>query len=224
MSPRVLSLTACVMLSDGLTAVQFSRKDKLLMKAWRNFWRLEYESAGWRFWIAWVILTNIGFFGGLAIGRFFAGLFTTDAPTSMDLISEAVIIGAAFATLTGLLQGILLQRHDVPREPWTLATGFGWIAGTLIAGLILFQLNPQTDTTDWFTWIIPVGFIAGAIVGIPQWLVLRSHLDTIGWWWIIVSAFAWGIFLPGLISGAVLAYFLPEQEYRRKKRKKKQQG
>ncbi len=192
------------------------------MKAWRNFWRKEYESAGWRFLIVWVILTNIGFFAGLAIGRFFARLFATESPTSIELISEALIIGAAFATLIGVLQGILLQRHDVPREPWTLATGFGWIAGTLVAGLLLFQINPQTDTADFFTWVVPVGFIAGAVVGIPQWLVLRRTVDTIGWWWILISAFAWGIFLPGIISGAALAYFLPEQDLRRKKRKKKQ--
>ena len=191
------------------------------MEIWKTYWRNEWEQVGWRFWIAWVILTNIGFFGGLVIGRFFAGLFTPETITTSDKIGEAIIIGAVFATLTGLLQGILLQRHGVPRESWTLATGFGWIAGTLIAALLLFELDPETNTADWFSWIIPVGFIAGAIVGIPQWLVLRRHLDTIGWWWILVSSLAWGIFFPGAISGLVLALRLPKQEPERPKRRKK---
>ena len=191
------------------------------MGAWKNYWSEERVEVGWRFWIAWVVLTNIGFFGGLAIGRFFARYLVPDTTSMGDKIGEAVIIGAVFATLVGLLQGILLQRHGVPRESWTLATGFGWIAGTLLAGLILFAVDPETNTADWFGWIIPAGFIAGAVVGIPQWLVLRRYLDTIGWWWIIVSSIAWGIFLPGAISGLVLARFLPKQEPDRKSRRRK---
>ena len=191
------------------------------MNTWREFWRKEREEAGWRFWAAWVILTNIGFFGGLYIGRFFAALLIPQTGAMMDRLGEAVIIGALFATLIGLLQGILLQRHGVPREPWTLATGFGWIAGTLIAGFILFALDPQTSTTDIFGWVMPVGFIAGAVAGVPQWLVLRQNVPSIGWWWIPVSSLAWGIFLPGVISGLVLARFLPKQEPIRARKKKK---
>jgi hypothetical protein len=192
------------------------------MKAWNNFWRLEKEEAGWRFWLAWVILTSIGFFIGLAIGRFFARLLIPNPAGMSDKIGEAMIIGAVFATLTGLLQGILLQRHTIPRESWTLATGFGWIAGTLLAGLILFALDPEINTADLFRWVIPVGFVAGAVVGIPQWLVMRRHINTIGWWWILVSSIAWGIILPGVINGLVLARLLPKQEPKRRKKQEKQ--
>jgi hypothetical protein len=192
------------------------------MKAWNNFWRLEKEEAGWRFWLAWVVLTSIGFFIGLAVGRFFAGLLIPNPAAMSDKIGEAVIIGAVFATLIGLLQGILLQRHAIPRESWTLATGFGWIAGTLLVGLILFTFDPQIDTADLFRWVIPVGFVGGAVVGIPQWRVMRRHVDTIGWWWILVSSIAWGIILPGVINGLVLARFLPKQEPKRRKKQKKQ--
>jgi hypothetical protein len=190
------------------------------MGVWQKYWRQEREEVGWRFWVAWVVLTNIGFFGGLAIGRFLAGLFVPETVTTNDRISEAIIVGAVFATLVGLLQGILLQRHGVPREPWTLATGFGWIAGTALAAFLLITLNPETNTADWFGWIIPAGIIAGAVVGVPQWLVLRNNLNTIGWWWIIVSSISWGIFLPGVVSGLVLARFLPKQEPQKKRRRK----
>jgi hypothetical protein len=191
------------------------------MEAWNNFWRLEKEEAGWRFWLAWVILSSIGFFTGLAIGRFFAGLLIPNPAGMSDKIGEAVIIGAVFATLTGLLQGILLQRHGIPRESWTLATGFGWIAGTLLAGVILFTFDPEIDTADLVRWLMPAGFIAGAVVGIPQWLVMRRHVGTIGWWWILVSSIAWGVILPGVINGLVLARLLPKQEPKRRAKKKK---
>lgn len=182
------------------------------MDTWQSFWRQERLLAGWRFWIVWVVLTNIGFFGGLAAGRFLAGILVPNPEGTGDLIGEAVMIGAVFATLTGLLQGLLLQRHAVPRESWTLATGFGWILGTLAAAFILFTIDPQTNTADFLRWVVPVGFIAGAVAGIPQSLVLRRSVETIGWWWIPVSSLAWGIFFPGAISGFVLARYLPKQE------------
>ena len=60
-----------------------------------SFLRLERELAGWRFWLLWVLATNVGFFPGLALGSRISTW--TVEPFS------AAIVGASFGGLVGVV-------------------------------------------------------------------------------------------------------------------------
>jgi len=171
----------------------------------RKFFEIEKAKAGWRFWLFWVVMTNIGFFVGLGLGnvlgRFVSGKLLQATVT-------AIIIGL----FTGAAQGIVLRGHQISLPGWFLATTVGWPIGIFIAGLIIFNLDTTVLTTDFFRWILPSALIAGAIVGIPQVLVLRQRWPNKSWQWIVISLIGWGIQFPGMFPGIFLASWLRSQE------------
>jgi hypothetical protein len=178
------------------------------MKLLQTFFELEKQRAGWRFWLFWVIMTNIGFFLGLWVGGIFASLVEPSIGLLGDKLVQNTLSGLVIGGLTGLAQGLVLSRHGIKLHWWVLATSLGWALGIFIAGYIIFSLDSSIQTNDFWRWIVPAAFIAGAIVGIPQWWVLRRHLPVIRWWWTLVSALGWGIQFPGMVPGLVLTRFL----------------
>jgi hypothetical protein len=166
-----------------------------------DFLRLERERGGWRFWLLWVLATNAGFFPGLWLGTRLAEL----AGGPPEPVS-GVIVGACFALLVGAAQSWVLARHVSERGAWALATVVGWSAGVWLAGSLLLALVPDLDTTG-AVWVLAIGFLAGAAVGVPQWWVLRRAAG-VGAWWIPVSAVGWGIFFPGMVTGYALSRVL----------------
>lgn len=167
----------------------------------REFFQLEQSKAGWRFWILWVVMTNVGFFSGLAISSLLGNLF---GYRLLQATTSAIIIGF----FTGLAQSVVLRRHQISGLGWTIATTLGWTVGIFIAGLIIFNLFAYVVGTDFFYWILPSAFIAGAIVGIPQTFVLRQRWPDKSWQWIVISTIGWGIQFPGMLPGFFLTRWL----------------
>ena len=174
------------------------------MNLLQTFFELEKQQVGWRFWLFWVIMTNIGFFLGVWVGGIFAGLVEPGISQLGDKLIQNTLSGLIIGGLTGLTQALVLRRHGFSGGGWTIATAIGWAAGIFIAGYLIFSLDPTIKTNDFFGWIVPASFIAGAVVGIPQWVVLRKGKSPIGWWLILVSTFGWGIQFPGMVPGIVL--------------------
>ena len=160
----------------------------------QSFFTEERIHGGWRFWVMWVLLTNLGFFAGLLVERLALG--------SISLIL-AVPLAAIFQAWT-------MNRHIVIYIPWILVTAFGWWVGQIIAFLVLRGNAPNLHPILYF---ILMGAIAGFIVGIPQYFVLRGQVQKIGWWWVLVSAIGWAVMAPGMITGIQLAYYI-EYDYR----------
>src|SRR6266508_5514013 len=83
--------------------------------------------------------------------------------------------------------------------PWALATVAGVVIGILSILTVVSGLALAGTST------VLVGIIGGAAlgggVGIAQWLVLRRHVGSAGWW--IVASAAGGI--VGVALGLVLA-------------------
>jgi len=125
-----------------------------------------------------------------------------------DKLIEDTLSALITGGLTGLAQGLVLRRHGFDAAWWIVATSLGWAVGILIAGSLIFSLDNSIQSNDVFRWIVPAAFIAGGVVGIPQWVVLRRALPSVGWWWILVSAFGWGIQFPGMVPGVVLTRLL----------------
>ncbi len=162
---------------------------------------LEQVNAGWRFWLFWVVMANIGFFSGLMMGGLVASFIS-------DKLLQAAVTAIFIGLLTSLAQGIVLRRHQISGLGWTVATTAGWAIGILVAGLIIFNLDTSTATNDFFRWVVPAAFIAGAVVGIPQMFVLRQRWPHKSWQWIVISAFGWAIQVPGMLPGFFLARWI----------------
>jgi hypothetical protein len=178
------------------------------MNLLQTFFAMEKQKAGWRFWLFWVIMTNIGFFLGVGIGAIMANFVEPGMGQLADKLIQNTLGASIIGGLTGLAQGVVLRRHGFNGTWWTVATSLGWALGIFIAGYFILSLDNSIQSNDFFRWILPAAFIAGAVVGIPQWVVLRRGLPSAEWWWILVSALGWGIQLPGMFPGWVLMRLL----------------
>jgi len=176
------------------------------MNLLQTFLELEKQQAGRRFWLFWVIMTNIGFFIGVWIGGIGASLVEPGLGQLGDKIIQNTFSGLIIGGLTGLTQGFVLRRHGFSGGWWMVATLIGWGVGIFIAGYLVFSLDATIHTNDFFRWILPAAFIARAVVGIPQWAVLCRRLPSVRWWWILVSTLGWGIQFPGMVPGLVLTH------------------
>ena len=163
----------------------------------RNFLQAESEKAGWRFWLLWVVGTNLAFFPGLAIGQVLA------QPVQEPLASG--VVGLSFAAPVGLVQWLVLRRHFANCGSWGLATGAGWGLGGFVGAAALLQLAPRVVTGD-LAWVLAIGFFGGAVVGLGQIPFILRAYPRIAPWWVLVSAVAWGSFFPGAITGLLLVY------------------
>jgi hypothetical protein len=129
----------------------------------------------WGIWLQWIMVTTVGWILGMLFIHPF-GL-------------------AASGIAIGILQWIVLQQHITRGRRWILASIAGWVAGWVIALLIV-----PSD------FRVLAGIVLGVSVGAAQWLVLRREVYAAGWW-IIISALAWatGIGLvPGVLTSGVM--------------------
>jgi len=162
----------------------------------RRFLQTESERAGWRFWVVWVVATNLAFFPGLAVGRVLA------QPLSEPLASG--VVGLSFAVPVGLLQWLVLRRHFASSGAWGLATCAGWALGGFLGAAALLRLAPGVAPGG-LAWVLAVGCFGGAVVGLGQLPFIRRTHPRIAPWWVLVSAVAWGILFPGAVTGLLLA-------------------
>jgi hypothetical protein len=105
-----------------------------------------------------------------------------------------------------------LQHHNQQWNiilPWMLAT----VAGVAIGVLSLLTLATGLALAG--TSTVLVGIIGGAGlgggIGIAQWLVLRRHARSAGWW-IVASCQGWlaglSLLIIGVVSGAATGSLL----------------
>ena len=99
---------------------------------------------------------------------------------------------------SGLLQFLLLRLFISRPGGWILATFLGWMALFAILGILSIL-----DPIGWAVVTVPFLFsIAGGVVGLAQWRVLKSQVRHAGWW-ILISGLAWG--LTGLTIGSTIS-------------------
>ncbi|MEN9261906.1 MAG: hypothetical protein Q6L60_13180 [Thermostichus sp. HHBFW_bins_43] len=154
------------------------------------------RSAWQRFWLEWTLATLLGQGAGLVLfalmvlllARFFR----------LPLLLLGLLLGGSRGLGVGIGQGLVLSSRIVDSTEravaWVGATTLGWASATVV-GLWLVQ---QTGNP----WL-GVG-VAGAILGLAQWLVLRQFAPqvTIGLWiatWI--TAFGLGQLAEQLLGG-----------------------
>ena len=79
---------------------------------------------------------------------------------------------------------------------WVLASTLGGSAGSAVRG---FVLNTLFNGVDSVIWVIS-GAVFGAIIGVCQWWILKSHIRRAGWW-IVANIVGW--FLASIVGWVV---------------------
>ena len=152
-----------------------------------SFLYAERISAGWRFYILWVAMGILGWLIGVAL--------------------EFIIfqnINLLFAVpFSGIAQGWVIGRHEPVWMLFGTGTAVAWWLGYGITWRILDFMSLPTLAD-----LALISLFSGALVGIPQWLVLNSEIKAIRWWWILLSAINHFLIIPAFITGAVLMRFV----------------
>lgn len=157
-------------------------------------------AAGWGFYLQWVWLTVLGFAVGSDIGNAMARPIPERLQDVRNLIGwfgNGACVGAA--------QWILLRRAVATARWWVVASAVGWAVGILLFvpglarlnGLLAFVLVLATavdvENFPFELFDNPFGgAVAGASIGVLQWLLLRREVVAAGWW-VLASALGWAV-------------------------------
>jgi hypothetical protein len=144
-------------------------------------------------WLQWIFLTILGFL---------LSLYWLEIGERSDIRAAEAVIGGI---IIGLAQWLVLKQHFSQMGWWIFASMISW---GLLAGSPLGALG----------WVVPKvmsipirivfgiidGAIAGVIIGVGQWWVLKNQVKH-AWLWILASIVGWTIGLTfAWIVGAVL--------------------
>lgn len=187
---------------------------------------------GTRLWLRWTFITLAGFLVGGVLGMLggFLGVPLIGYPLALVLpicqgqgaigcflIGATVGAGLGLGLSVGTAQWFIL-RSIVPRSWWwILASALGWCGIAYMLTMMLYSAVPAPGSSDFGKpiWaIIPSAWgaiaqvtLAGALMGLFQWLILRSTLRQ-SFWWIPANAFimllaALGVFIQGYNIGGL---------------------
>jgi len=191
-----------------------------------------HADSDFAFWSQWIAANVVGELLGLglvgATGYAAIHIFGDPETASYVLAFAALIIslGAIEGAIVGYAQVLVLRRRLPQLKAWIAATSLGavlaWTLGMIPSTAIGYVASTPSATPSAISdamqllLAIPLGLLAGTILGLPQWFVLRKHVAHAGWW-ILANALAWACGMPlvflvtgagwsdSLLSAAVLA-------------------
>ncbi len=173
----------------------------------------------------WVLGTVLGWLAAmitafsLALAPLFAenSLATTVCTFIVALLWLSIawmpgICGAVF----GIIQWRIALRHSLSRIGWAVANalvGFtapiGVVAGIFVSPPVFASewnsggAYPTIQISNtWFQGVAVIGILAGAGVGLPQWVILQSHIRGAGWWIVanMLGGISWFVALVAVVS------------------------
>jgi hypothetical protein len=153
---------------------------------------------GW--WLLWVVMSTVGFVIAGVIGHFPFGFSVGD---DANLTVENAVVGFVFGAVTGTIIGALqfvvlrsLLQRLVSRR-FAFRAGW-WVLATAVGVGVTHAIGDAAPSPVTYAML---AVLAGAVVGILQWVVLRRLVKRAGWW-VIASIVGWFV---GLIVGMFLA-------------------
>ncbi|MFO7634447.1 MAG: hypothetical protein R6W76_17995 [Caldilinea sp.] len=175
----------------------------------RNRWVL------WRRWVvANALAEMVGLGATLALGAFVIVRLEQQSGAAIVLLSFAVAVasGAIEATVVGLAQWWAMHPWfaAIGRRAWWLATLIGALAAYVLGYLpsTLMSLGEQssqatmTEPPQWIVLLLAagLGLVAGAVLSLAQWWVLRKAVARAGWW-VPANMAAWMVGMPIVFWG-----------------------
>lgn len=172
-------------------------------------------------WALWIAANAVGEFVGLGAVAGIGYLLVAQSgePTSvygvLKVATVMVFLGGIEGWVVGFAQATVLKSRLPKVKGWIRATVFGavtaWMLGmipsTVINLLTLGQQQAQTQTppdiSDALQLLLAagLGFVAGPILAVFQWRVLRFYVERAGLW-ILANALAWAVGMPIIFWGA----------------------
>jgi hypothetical protein len=164
-------------------------------------------------WWRWVVANAVGEMIGLGttfgVGVAFFSLVGEPQAAGEALAFGAVMVatGAIEGTVVGLAQWMALRAGfpAVRRQAWILATLVGalvaWFLGSLPSTLMAMGAEegaaPAAEPDTWLMLLLAgaMGLVAGVVLAVPQWRVLRRAVDK-AWWWLPGNSVAWFVGMP----------------------------
>jgi len=169
------------------------------------------ESRGIAFWSRWALanllgeLLGLGIVGVVGYGAVQAFGEPTSATHVIGFAVLAVGLGAMEGGIVGYAQHVVLRRRLPQLRGWVRATVLGaviaWALGMLPSTLVsLFGSAHPKETVEipdvvQLLLAVPMGLVAGVILALPQWRVLRKRVLRAGWW-IPANGLAWACGMP----------------------------
>ena len=120
--------------------------------------------------------------------------------------------GAVAGWFVTLCQWLILRRRLTAINGWvwvTLAWTAGWASGWVAVDTFSALSAPYARgmplTAVGMPLTVVIGVMAGALVGLAQWVILRRHVKRAGWW-IAATAVSWGLAFLSIAAGVGLMY------------------
>jgi tetratricopeptide (TPR) repeat protein len=129
---------------------------------------------------------------GLSVGGVFIGWYGlisgVGIPYLILRISDLISMG-----LISMLQGWILRTNlkwsTLRRDAWILVSFTGWVLGMTV-------FHAVVPSPVRLYWDVPRAGVAGAasgtLIGVLEWLVLRSYIRKAGWW-ILANMMGWAL-------------------------------
>jgi hypothetical protein len=144
--------------------------------------KADQNKAGGGFWLAWVLVSIIGFSVAAMLGAKVAYvLFDRDDFDATLAIATGIVMGA----IIGYLQWVVLREKITRADWWVLASALGFAAFLATPGVVGLRENPSVVG---ILGVIALGLVGGSL----QCLILRQQIKRVGWW------------MVGTMSGALV--------------------
>ncbi len=158
----------------------------------------------------WVLATIVGGVIGIGIASVASIMANTLGPINapINVVMLLHVVGALEGMALGFTQWLVLRRYIKHVGGWIVATSIGAIAAWLIGLKVIVVLTliffngvmAETTPLALLKSVFWLGTWMGAVVGLAQWLVLRTHVRR-GIIWVLANALAWGLGLLVAVMG-----------------------
>jgi len=129
------------------------------------------KELGRGFWLQWVLTSAIGFCVGSILGFNMPIFANINHPAAFGILFATV-----FGAVGGLAQWLVLRRWITGINLWAPATALGFV---IAAGMVASMEQQVASNSNIFFLFAAVYGVTG---GFLQWLILRRHGVSVGWW------------------------------------------
>jgi hypothetical protein len=169
-------------------------------------------------WARWVAANSLAETVGLgvtaAVAVALAALGAGHRPAWLLVALVGTVLAGAFeGAVVGYAQWRVLRvpLPELAARPWVVATVVGalvaWTLGMLPTTLMGMGgeagAEPAISDAAQLLLAATLGLLAGPVLGVPQWLVLRRFVPRASWW-IVANAVAWAAGMPLIFVAAGL--------------------